>query len=115
MKKFTYSILIIFLITNISAQQQISNFDYNSVMKFGPSNYIKFNYSKIYDQRFFLLSLRGKKASNTRISTAIAKTLPKRLSISPQTTTIVAAPAILQIFAYCRDNYEPPQEAFDRL
>ena len=56
-----------------------------------------------------------KNASNTRISTACAKALPIRLRILPQTTTIVAVPAILQIFAYCRGNYEPPQEAFDRL
>ena len=41
--------------------------------------------------------------------------LPIKLRIFPQITTIVAAPAILQIFAYCRDNYEPPQEAFGRL
>jgi len=43
MKKITFIILITFLITNISAQQSISNFFYNSVTKFGPSNYIYYN------------------------------------------------------------------------
>ena len=43
MKKSTFIIFITLLITNVSAQQQISNFLYNSVTEFGPTCYINYN------------------------------------------------------------------------
>ena len=64
---------------------------------------------------FFYYRCEGKKHQIQEYLRLSQKHCPQRLSILPQTTTIVAAPAILQIFAYCRDNYEPPQEVFDRL
>jgi len=42
MKKCTFTILVVFLISNISAQQQLSNFSYNSVSISDQSNFINY-------------------------------------------------------------------------